>query len=168
MRGWAEVEDKLRDDFSIEWDVDRYVSRREFFKFLTLASGGLVAGSAVLAAWPALRPKADLAFPRTLVAKVGDVPAGGSAEFNYPGQNDLCILLHRRDGGFDAYSRRCTHLSCPVQFQPDEQRLFCPCHNGAFSIADGSPTQGPPTRPLRRVNLEIVEEDIYAVGVEAE
>lgn len=162
------MEEKLREDFSIEWDVDRYVSRREFFKFMTLASGGLAAGSAVLAAWPSLRPQNKVDLLRTKVALVGDVPIGGSAQFTYPGPDDLCILVHRRDGAFDAFSRRCTHLSCPVQFQPDRQRLYCPCHNGAFSIEDGSPTQGPPTTPLRRITIEIVDGEIFATGVEAE
>ena len=161
------MEDKLRDDFSVEWDVDRYVSRREFFKFLTLASGGLAAGSAVLAAWPILRPKGAAENLRKSVALVSDVPIGTSAQFTYPGSDDLCILVHRKNGEFDAFSRRCTHLSCPVQFQPENQRLYCPCHNGAFSIEDGSPTQGPPTSALRGIVIEVVDGEVFAVGMEA-
>jgi hypothetical protein len=45
------IDPKLRDDFPIDWEEDNYVTRREFFKFMTLASGGLAIGSAGLAVW---------------------------------------------------------------------------------------------------------------------
>ena len=159
------MEEKLRQDFPIDWDEDNYVSRREFFKFLTLASGGFAAGSAVLAAGPSAG-EGTLAMPRKRIAAMLDVPVGESVSFNYPGKDDLCILVHNTPGVFDAFSRRCTHLSCPVQYQADRKRLYCPCHNGAFSLSDGSPTQGPPTARLKRVTVEVQDGEIYATGVE--
>ncbi len=162
------MEDKLREDFSIEWEDDHYVSRREFFKFVTLASGGLAAGSAVLAAWPTIRGERSGSFARVRIAAVGDLPVGSSLQFNYPGASDMCILVHREKGVFDAFSRRCTHLSCPVQYQADKARLYCPCHNGAFSLVDGRPTQGPPAAPLKRIITEVADGEVFAVGVEQE
>jgi Rieske Fe-S protein len=159
------MEDKLREDFSIEWDDDHYVSRREFFKFVVLASGGLAGGSAVLAAWPRLRGVRGATFRKVRIAAVEAVPIGGSVAFDYPGPDDLCILLRRGAIEFDAYSRRCTHLSCPVQYQADKSRLYCPCHNGAFSVESGEPTQGPPTEPLQRIVIEVSDGAIYAVGL---
>ena len=64
-----------------------------------------------------------------------------------------------------AYSRLCTHASCPLFYRSTENRLDCPCHGGAFSIADGSVLLGPPPRPLPRILLEERGPDIVAAGI---
>lgn len=158
------MEDKLRQDFPVDWDDDNYVSRREFFKFMTLASGGLALGSLGLAAWANV-PRGERQFQRALVAAVKDIPVGGSLAFSYPRPQDLCLLIQDTAGHFVAFSRRCTHLSCPVEYQPDRSRIYCPCHNGAFSLEDGHVLQGPPPRPLPRIQLEVVGDQIFATGV---
>lgn len=158
------MDSKLQDDFPIDWEEDQYVSRREFFKFMTLASGGLALGSAALAGWAAIPPR-ERKFDRALIAKIGEVKVGESLEFSYPRPVDPCILLHLQSGEYVAYSRRCTHLSCPVVFQAEKQRLYCPCHNGAFAADDGHVLQGPPPRPLPQIQLQIENGEIFAIGV---
>jgi len=37
----------------------------------------------------------------------------------------------------------CPHLGCQVHWEPQNDRFFCPCHNGVFS-PDGVATAGPP------------------------
>ena len=54
-----------------------------------------------------------------------------------------------------AFSQQCTHLSCAVIPQPEHNRLFCPCHEGAFDLQSGRPIAGPPNRPLTRVLLDV-------------
>ena len=44
---------------------------------------------------------------------------------------------------FVALSSSCPHLGCQVRFEPQNQRFFCPCHNGTFA-PDGRSTGGPP------------------------
>lgn len=158
------MDQKLNEDFPIDWEEDNYVSRREFFKIMTLASGGLALGSAGLAAWSRIK-RDEIRFDPALIATSSDVPVGDSFAFSYPRPKDICILIQPQAGQFVAYSRRCTHLSCPVNYEPDAKRLFCPCHNGAFSVEDGSVLQGPPPHPLPRVLLEVRGDQIYAVGV---
>lgn len=158
------MEEKLRKDFPIDWDEDQYVSRREFLKFMTLASGGLAAGSAALAVWSRYA-REERIFAPALIASSAEIPVGGSREFGFPRPQDPCVLLQPKPGVFVAYSRRCTHLSCPVEYQQEEGRLYCPCHNGAFSAEDGSVIQGPPPRPLDKIMLELRGGEIYAVGV---
>ncbi|RPI53473.1 MAG: Rieske (2Fe-2S) protein, partial [Acidobacteria bacterium] len=58
------------------------------------------------------------------------------------------------------------HLSCAVVPQPEHNRLYCPCHEGAFDLRSGRPIAGPPNRPLTRVVLDLRGTDIYANGVE--
>ena len=160
------MEEKLREDFPIDWDEDNYVSRREFFKFMTLASGGLAVGSFALATWTKV-PRGERRFQRALIANLKDVPVGGSLAFSYPRPQDLCLLVHDTPGNYVAFSRRCTHLSCPVEYQADHHRIYCPCHNGAFSLDDGHVLQGPPPRPLPRIDIEVVGDQIFAVGVKS-
>jgi nitrite reductase/ring-hydroxylating ferredoxin subunit len=158
------MDPKLRDDFPVDWEDDNYVSRREFFKMMTLASGGLAVGSVGMAAWAGFA-RHERQFEEALVASVADVPVGGSLQFSYPRPHDLCVLVQKEPGEFVAYSRRCTHLACPVEYQHEHSRLYCPCHNGAFHIDDGRVLMGPPPRPLPRIVLEVRGDQIYAVGV---
>jgi len=158
------MEKKLADDFPVDWEEDQYVTRREFFKFMTLASGGLAVGSAALAGYAAL-PRGQRHFDRAVVAAAADVPVAGFLAFTYPRPTDPCILLQPQPGKFVAYSRRCTHLSCPVEYQPDHQRLYCPCHNGAFSQDDGHVLQGPPPRALPQIQIQIEDGFVVATGV---
>jgi Rieske Fe-S protein len=52
-----------------------------------------------------------------------------------------------------------------VYYAREKNRLECPCHEGYFSIKDGSVLQGPPPRPLPRVVLERRGDQLVAVGM---
>ncbi|MDR3690775.1 MAG: Rieske 2Fe-2S domain-containing protein [Fimbriimonas sp.] len=158
------MERRLQEEFPVSWVDDDYVTRREFFRFMTLASGGLAVGTAGIAAWSALS-RESRSFDPVRIASRAEMRAGSSLAFAYPRSTDLCLLIRRPTGEFVAYSRRCTHLSCPVDYQPDHDRIYCPCHNGAFSLEDGHVLQGPPPRPLPQIRLEFRGDDIFAVGL---
>jgi Rieske Fe-S protein len=55
-----------------------------------------------------------------------------------------------------------------VYYEKEQNRLECPCHQGFFSIADGSVIQGPPQRSLPRVTLENKDGQLVAIRMEAE
>ncbi len=158
------MDQQLKTDFPVDWVDDNYVSRRDLFKFLTLVSGALAVGSAGMA-FVGRSDRETLNFDRQLIGKVSDLPVGASQTFTYPRQEDLCLLIHLSQGQFVAYSRRCTHLSCPVDYQAQNNRIFCPCHNGAFNEETGAVLQGPPRRPLPKIVLEVRGDEIYATGV---
>jgi len=80
--------------------------------------------------------------------------------------HDDCILVRMGTDRFVAYSQKCTHLSCAVTPEPQNNRLHCPCHHGYFDLTTGAPTAGPPRRPLPRITLEIRDGAIYATGIE--
>jgi nitrite reductase/ring-hydroxylating ferredoxin subunit len=44
---------------------------------------------------------------------------------------------------FLALSSVCPHLGCRVHWEANNNRFFCPCHNGAFDKS-GRATEGPP------------------------
>ena len=93
---------------------------------------------------------------------------GGVKIFAYPTADDPCILVRTGHDSYVAYSQKCTHLSCAVYYEKEQNRLECPCHQGFFSIADGSVLQGPPQRALPRVALEKRAGHLVAIRMEGE
>ena len=160
-----EAQPAWRQDFPIDWPVDRYVERRDFMKFLVLISGAFAAGQVWIATQSWWRGRQD-APPRLRIAGLGDLAIGGTLVFRYPGDHDPCVLVRLGESDFVAYSQKCTHLSCAVIPRPELNALHCPCHEGYFDLRSGRPTAGPPSRPLPRVTLEIAGDGIYATGIE--
>ena len=160
----SEQEPLWRDEFSVSRANERYVSRRQLAKFLTLGSVGMFAGNV----WISIRGWLQRApvYPRIAVARLDEVAVGGVKLFQYPKPGDQCILVRTSDDNYVAYSQKCTHLSCAVYYAREHDRLECPCHQGFFSIADGSVLQGPPRRPLPRVILERSGDELIAIRME--
>jgi len=152
-----------REEFSVFTSDERYVTRRQFAKFLTLASLGMFVGNLWVLAKAYLTKTPS--FPSVEVGEVGEIPIRGVKLFTYPTPNDHCILIRTGEDEYVAYSQKCTHLSCAVYFSAKEDRLECPCHQGFFSLKDGSVLQGPPPRPLPRITLERNGARLLAVGV---
>jgi arsenite oxidase small subunit len=135
------------------------VSRREFHKLVAL-SGLATSGAAWL-----LATGCSKTYPAQVVAQAGEIPVSGSKIFTYPSDIEPCLLLRPAETQYVAYSRICTHTSCPVFYHPEENRIICPCHGGVYSVADGSVLAGPPPRPLPRITLEQRGNDLVAIAV---
>ncbi|MGH2519246.1 MAG: ubiquinol-cytochrome c reductase iron-sulfur subunit [Chloroflexota bacterium] len=153
-------------EFPYHWDRDEAISRRELLNFAVYASGALFAATAVIAGISFIR-RGNTSAPKA-IARAAAVPQGHAVYFHYPSQalGDEAMLLHLPSGEFTAYNQTCTHLSCGVFYQPDQGRLFCPCHEGVFSPETGDPVAGPPQRRLTRITLRQQEGVIYATGWE--
>jgi len=152
-----------KDEFSVFTADERYVNRRQFTKFLTLTSLAMFAGNV----WILLRSRFDRkpVYPRAAVAAVEEIPVGGVKIFAYPTPADPCIMVRTAPDTWVAYGQKCTHLSCAVYYEKESNRLECPCHQGFFNVADGSVLQGPPQRPLARVQLERSAGQLIAIRV---
>jgi cytochrome b6-f complex iron-sulfur subunit len=70
------------------------------------------------------------------------------------------LLIHHADGSWTALSAVCTHLGCTVQYQPEQQRIFCACHGGVYNAKTGGNIAGPPPKPLQRYEVKLVGEDV--------
>jgi nitrite reductase/ring-hydroxylating ferredoxin subunit len=164
-RGLTEAQSgSWRKEFPYHWDADELVSRRQVLSFAVYASGALFASTAVLAVLGAVR-NLHRGEVRP-IARMSDVPEGQALYFNYPEADEQAMLVHLPGGRFVAYSQRCTHLSCAVYYQPEQQRLFCPCHEGVFSPETGDPVAGPPQRRLEQVALRQNGDMLYAIGIQ--
>jgi nitrite reductase/ring-hydroxylating ferredoxin subunit len=153
-----------KDEFSIFTSDERYVTRRQFTKFLTLASLGMFVGNLWILAKSRFFTKTP-AFPTVELAELGEIPVRGVKLFTYPTPQDHCILIRTGEEEFVAYSQKCTHLSCAVYYSSQSDMLECPCHQGFFSLKDGSVLQGPPPRPLPQIALKRDGTKLVAVGV---
>ena len=158
------------------------MTRRRFLEgtlgWVTVAIGAAL-GIPALVAWisPSLR-KAD----------EGWVPIGSLTDPG-PGQPDLSVLdtpiatsytklvedaylaaqpqpvavfvINHGDGKFTIFDDRCTHLGCPFNWDGEQQRFGCPCHNGMFD-EQGKVVGGPPPRPLDRYEYRVTNGVLYA------
>jgi len=155
-----------QDEFSVFSADERYVSRRQFAKFLTLTSFAMLAGNLWILArsWFYRTPS----YPEQAIAAAGEVPVGGVKMFAYPTADDPCILVRTAEDSYAAFSQKCTHLSCAVYYEHEQNRLACPCHQGFFSATDGGVLQGPPQRALPRVALQMKGGQLVAIGIRGE
>lgn len=62
-------------------------------------------------------------------------------------QRGQFYLVRRKDGGFLAVSRQCTHLGCTVPWIDKEEKFICPCHASEFDIM-GDVVHSPAPRAL--------------------
>ncbi len=64
------------------------------------------------------------------------------------------------------YSRSCTDLGCPLEYEAKSSCFLCPCHGGIFA-QDGRRLAGPPKSPMlryaNRVHQGILEIDITSL-----
>jgi len=134
---------KGRDDFP-----DR--SKKQFLTKITNVAmfAGLVTAYGTLAAIAArfLYPSRPAPKGWMYVSPLERFGRGESRRFQTPSGEAINITRQGTDGDvrdFVALSSVCPHLGCQVHWEPQNDRYFCPCHNGVFS-PDGTATAGPP------------------------
>lgn len=140
-------------------------TRREFTRYLVLASAAFAGGSGLVSFWASLR-SVNTGLPTPIVA-LEQVAVGTSYTFEYPTPRDPAILVRPDEETVLAFSQKCTHLGCVVFWSTADQHFECPCHEGMFNL-EGRPVAGPPDRPLTRIDLELRDGVVWASGVSDE
>lgn len=151
-------------EFPYERDEEAQVTRREFCNFLGLTSAALFVGAAGFATKAALDARKAESPTAARIDGAETLAPNTSLNFNYPTERDSAILVRTADGAYHAYGQKCTHLSCPVYYSRDHQRLECPCHEGAFDAATGNVLYGPPPRALDTIAVETRDGQVWATG----
>lgn len=59
------------------------------------------------------------------------------------------------DANFIAFVINCSHLGCPVRWEPTSKLFICPCH-GSVYYEDGSVAAGPAPLPLQRFRVRVI------------
>jgi nitrite reductase/ring-hydroxylating ferredoxin subunit len=151
-------------EFPYERDEEAQVTRREFCNFLGLTSAALFVGAAGFAGKAVLDARRSESLALSVVNGAEVLAPNSSLNFSYPTERDSAILIRTADGTYYAYGQKCTHLSCPVYYSRDHQRLECPCHEGAFDAATGDVLYGPPPRALDAIEIELRDGQVWATG----
>ncbi len=121
--------------------------RRDFLSWCAMLTG-LIGGYGMFAFDAAryLFPGANNSVALMFVTDLPSIKVGDSMNYRSPaGQN--IVITRLGDAGteqdFIALSSVCPHLGCQVHWESQNDRFFCPCHNGAFD-STGIATEGPP------------------------
>jgi len=80
------------------------------------------------------------------VSEVAGIDVGEAIRYRGPSGETINITRMARDGDsgdFIALSSTCPHLGCQVRWEAQNDRFFCPCHNGVFD-PNGVGIGGPP------------------------
>lgn len=149
-----------------EGDVNElaHSTRRIFCTDLLLTSAGLLLAAPAVTKGVAAQDSL-VAYPARKIEGAELLMPGSSLYFNYPTRNDPAVLLRLSESEFKAYSRRCSHAGCTVDFHAQSRCLMCPCHRGAYDARLGHVMFGPPQRPLDEIVLEMrAGGQLWAVG----
>jgi cytochrome b6-f complex iron-sulfur subunit len=129
------------------------VNRKGFVDWLI---GTSVGGFLVAVLYPVTRylippPAAESAASSVVVPfRPDDMPPNSGRIFKFG--NRPGILVRTPTGELRAFSARCTHLDCTVQYRDDLAEIWCACHNGHFDLR-GTNVAGPPPRPLEAYDV---------------
>jgi len=124
------------------------LSRRGFFTGLIYGTFTLLMG---MFGYPVARflfHKKKLPLPEAVIVARSEIETIASNSAVYFQYGYLpCILLKTETGELRAFSAKCTHLNCNIQYQPESKKFYCACHDGYFD-EKGTNIAGPPPAPL--------------------
>lgn len=121
------------------------MTKREFLKSLGLFLLGIFSYLFIKPLLIVSRPpKRRILISEEEYARLSDVYLG--EEF---------ILVKTNEGAL-AFSRRCPHLGCRLNFAPEEELIVCPCHQSKFTIF-GKFLSGPARRDLQPLTVQKTE-----------
>lgn len=133
-------------------------ARRRFLNWFLGTSAGALIASILFPILNFLRP------PVIAEAATAEVEAGPTNDPEFlekgfkvvPMGAEPVIVVRVAEGEFRALGATCTHLDCIVEYRPDQNVLWCNCHNGRFDLT-GRNIAGPPPRPLEVYRVNVVQ-----------
>jgi nitrite reductase/ring-hydroxylating ferredoxin subunit len=140
-------------------------SRRDFLKITNRFLA--VSGLAII-----LGPIIAFFYPKKLEKVPSEPISAGPENELSPGTSKTIrfgrypALVINTEDGLRAYSAVCTHFACLVKYDPEQNTILCPCHDGFFDPLNGEVISGPPPSPLESFNVEIREGQIFVGGSE--
>jgi Rieske Fe-S protein len=133
--------------------------RRNFINTILTVAGTATAGSIVYPIFRFLLPPqtAETEATSVVAAKVSEVPINSAKIFKFG--NKPGILIRLSEQTFLAFSAKCTHLDCIVQYKEDRKIIWCACHGGVYDLT-GKNIAGPPPRPLEAFKVNILGDKV--------
>jgi cytochrome b6-f complex iron-sulfur subunit len=152
---------KLSREVLVEQRVDiAGASRRSIVQWFLGTTLGAVALSVLYPVFRFVIPP-EVAEPttnRVLAGTLSEMPSNSGRVFRFGSKPALLVRLP--SGDVRAFTAICTHLGCTVQYRPDLQQIWCPCHDGRYNL-QGVNVAGPPPRPLEQYAVAISDDKIW-------
>jgi Rieske Fe-S protein len=136
-------------------DTPKRLTRKRFVDWLLGTSAG---GFLAAVFYPVVRYIIPPELPESAVSRVqlaftaDEVPSNTGRIFKFGSRPG--IILKTPGGELRAFSARCTHLDCTVQYREDLEHIWCACHNGHFDL-NGKNIAGPPPEPLQAFDVNV-------------
>lgn len=141
------------------------LTRRSFCNTAVVVSAGLVLSAKQVRSQKPTEEQSLLAYPPVKIEGAERLMPGSSLYFSYPKASDPAVLLRTTDGQYLAFSRKCAHLGCSIDFDKAQRCLVCPCHSAVYDSRTGYVVYGPPPKPLDQIILQVrAGGEIWAVG----
>jgi Rieske Fe-S protein len=139
---------------------EREIKRRDFLDYIL---GGSIVGFLISVFYPVIAylkpPKVSEAIVSSVkVGSIDEIPLNTSRMVKFG--NKPAIVVRTPGDELKAYIAICTHLDCTVQHKPEDNILWCACHNGRYDL-NGINIAGPPPRPLEPLRVSIKDQEIY-------
>ena len=138
---------------------------RRYFVNGLLGSG--IVATAVSILYPILKfvipPEiAESAVMSVSIGRPQDLQPNSGTIFKFGDEPGL--LVRTAEGDLRAFSARCTHLNCTVQYDPTAKEIICECHGGQFDL-NGKNVGGPPPKPLTAYSVNVRGDEIVVSRV---
>jgi cytochrome b6-f complex iron-sulfur subunit len=130
---------------------DNSLSRRGFLGWLLKSSlaGSVLLGLGMLGRYISFQSQQN--SPNQVdLGLASDYPVGTRKVVS-----DAQVMLIHNEEGFRAISLVCPHLGCTVNIT--SEGFSCPCHGSRY-LPDGSLRNGPSSRPLATLRIEVNQE----------
>ena len=139
---------------------DLTVTRRS-----VLAAGAAGAGAVALAACSSSSSKkdtggtSDTPAASAPLAKLDDIKVGEAVLAKLPDGTAAIVARPTADTAA-AFSAKCTHMGCTVK--PAGAELDCPCHGSKYNAVTGEVINGPATKPLPKIDVQVTNGQVMA------
>ena len=142
---------------------DESSNRRTFLQIGVGLMGACYAGAIGYPVYRYLATPSVRARAQGLITSVAipakDLPGPGTATMFLFGTRPS-VLIHHSDGRYVAFDAVCTHLGCTVRFEPENHRIYCPCHGGTYDMNTGEVVAGPPPKGLKSYRVEVANGNV--------
>src|SRR5262249_35874505 len=136
-------------------------------RFVNALLGSGIAATAASIVYPILKfvvppETGESAVMSVSAGRADDLAPNSGKIFQFGGEPGL--IVRTAEAELRAFSARCTHLHCTVQYDSAERPITCGCPGGVFDL-NGKNIAGPTPKPLLTYSVNVRADEIVVARV---